>query len=136
MEATMNTNPELTPEVLAELRAALEEKRERLHSAIAGLRASQDAGPHPSVDPLVEPEGDRGDASVELEEWDESHQEELDEETQLAEVEHALAKFSAGTYGICESCGRPIPLARLRALPEARYDVQHERFVETHQGEP
>jgi RNA polymerase-binding transcription factor DksA len=132
----MNTNPELTPEVLAELRSALEDKRERLHSAIAGLRSSQDAGPHPSVDPLVEPEGDRGDASVELEEWDESHQEELDEEVQLAEVEHALAKFSDGTYGTCEDCGRPIPLARLRILPEARYDVQHERFVETHQGEP
>jgi RNA polymerase-binding transcription factor DksA len=132
----MNTNPELTPEVLAELRAALEAKRERLRSAIAGLRVSEDAVPYPLVDPLSEPEGDRGDSSVELEEWDEDHQEELNEEVELAEVEHALAKFTDGTYGICEDCGRPIPLARLRILPEARYDVQHERFVETHEGEP
>jgi DnaK suppressor protein len=131
----MNTNPELTPEVLAELRASLEAKRDRLRSAIAGLRSGEDAGPHPTIDPLVEPEGDRGDASVELEEWDESHQEELNEDVELAEVEHALAKFSDGTYGICEGCGTPIPLARLRILPEARYDVEHERSLESRQGE-
>jgi RNA polymerase-binding transcription factor DksA len=79
--------------------------------------------------------GDRGDSSVELEEWDESHQEELDEDSELAEVEHALAKFANGTYGICEGCGRPIPLARLRAIPEARYDVEHEKAREATQGE-
>ncbi|HVW34952.1 MAG TPA: TraR/DksA C4-type zinc finger protein [Acidimicrobiia bacterium] len=38
----------------------------------------------------------------------------------LAEVEHALGKFEAGTYGVCESCGAPIPEARLEAKPAAR----------------
>jgi DnaK suppressor protein len=132
----MSMNPELTAEVMTQLRAALEAKRERLHSAISGLRAGQDEGEPASVDPLVEPRGDRGDSSVELEEWDESHQEELDEDAELAEVEHALAKFSQGTYGVCETCGRPIPVARLRALPEARYDVEHERALESGQGRP
>lgn len=37
----------------------------------------------------------------------------------LGKVERALAKIAAGEYGICESCGRPIPLARLDALPYA-----------------
>ena len=38
----------------------------------------------------------------------------------LTEVEHALEKFDAGTYGVCEICGAPIPDARLEAKPAAR----------------
>jgi RNA polymerase-binding protein DksA len=38
---------------------------------------------------------------------------------QLAEIEHALAKFDEGTYGLCDSCGQPIDPARLEALPQA-----------------
>lgn len=38
----------------------------------------------------------------------------------LAEVEDALAKLDDGTYGSCESCGQPIPEARLEAMPAAR----------------
>ena len=38
----------------------------------------------------------------------------------LAEVEDALAKFDAGTYGKCESCGQDIAPARLEAAPAAR----------------
>ena len=35
------------------------------------------------------------------------------------EIDHALAKMDAGTYGVCERCGNPIPKARLKALPYA-----------------
>ena len=38
---------------------------------------------------------------------------------QLAEVEHALAKFESGTYGLCDNCRQPIDPARLEALPQA-----------------
>ncbi|MDO9488834.1 MAG: TraR/DksA C4-type zinc finger protein [Sphingomonadaceae bacterium] len=37
----------------------------------------------------------------------------------LREAEDALQRISAGTYGICSSCGGPITDARLRALPTA-----------------
>jgi RNA polymerase-binding protein DksA len=37
----------------------------------------------------------------------------------LAEIEHALEKYEAGTYGLCDSCGQPIELTRLEALPQA-----------------
>jgi RNA polymerase-binding transcription factor DksA len=37
----------------------------------------------------------------------------------LAEVERALKKYEAGTYGICDLCSRPIEPARLEALPQA-----------------
>ena len=38
---------------------------------------------------------------------------------QLAEVQRALEKLARGTYGLCDSCGKPIPLARLEAIPQA-----------------
>ena len=43
---------------------------------------------------------------------------------QLAEVEHALAKFDKGTYGLCDNCGKPIDPARLEALPQANLCMQ------------
>ena len=36
------------------------------------------------------------------------------------ELEDALERLEAGTYGVCESCGRPIAIERLEALPETR----------------
>ena len=38
----------------------------------------------------------------------------------LQDIEDALAKFDAGTYGECESCHQRIPEARLEAMPAAR----------------
>ncbi|MFN3928130.1 MAG: TraR/DksA family transcriptional regulator [Thermoflexus sp.] len=40
-------------------------------------------------------------------------------ELRLREVEAALRRMEEGTYGICEVCGRPIDVARLKALPFA-----------------
>jgi DnaK suppressor protein len=37
----------------------------------------------------------------------------------LVEVDAALARLEAGTYGRCERCGGPIPAARLAARPTA-----------------
>lgn len=44
---------------------------------------------------------------------------------ELEEVERALAKLEAGTYGRCETCNEPIALARLEAMPAARYCIPH-----------
>ena len=37
----------------------------------------------------------------------------------LGEIDAALARLAAGTYGGCAVCGRPIPAARLEARPTA-----------------
>jgi DnaK suppressor protein len=37
----------------------------------------------------------------------------------LAEIDAALGRLEAGTYGRCESCGRPIGAERLAARPAA-----------------
>jgi DnaK suppressor protein len=38
----------------------------------------------------------------------------------LAEVDAALARVDAGSYGVCERCGEPIGAGRLDARPVAR----------------
>lgn len=41
-------------------------------------------------------------------------------EAHLAEVDAALDRVRAGTFGVCERCGGAIPAARLTARPVAR----------------
>jgi len=41
----------------------------------------------------------------------------------LHDVEDALAKLDAGTYGQCEDCGSTIAAPRLEAVPAARYCI-------------
>ena len=41
----------------------------------------------------------------------------------IADIEHALDRLDAGSYGACEECGAPIPLERLEAIPAARFCV-------------
>jgi RNA polymerase-binding transcription factor DksA len=38
----------------------------------------------------------------------------------VSELEHALERVAAGTYGACETCGRPIGADRLLARPATR----------------
>ncbi|MDO8453757.1 MAG: TraR/DksA C4-type zinc finger protein [Sulfurimonas sp.] len=39
---------------------------------------------------------------------------------ELAEIDDALMRMKSGTYGVCETTGREIPLDRLNANPTAR----------------
>jgi DnaK suppressor protein len=41
----------------------------------------------------------------------------------LREIDDALEKLKEGTYGICEICGKPIGLRRLKVMPSARLCV-------------
>ncbi|MDD5372684.1 MAG: TraR/DksA family transcriptional regulator [Sulfurimonas sp.] len=41
-------------------------------------------------------------------------------EAEAAEIDAALERIKAGTYGICEKTGKPIPAERLMANPYAR----------------
>jgi RNA polymerase-binding transcription factor DksA len=37
----------------------------------------------------------------------------------------ALERVAAGTYGVCEVCGRPIPEGRLEVRPAATHCIEH-----------
>src|SRR5271170_6317963 len=52
------------------------------------------------------------------------------EQDALYEIEEALKRVDAGTYGICEMSGKPIPHARLEAIPFARFTVECQTKIE------
>jgi DnaK suppressor protein len=41
-----------------------------------------------------------------------------------ASIKEALNRIEEGTYGVCESCGQDIPVARLRARPHSRLCIE------------
>jgi RNA polymerase-binding protein DksA len=43
------------------------------------------------------------------------------EKRELDDIADALRRLARDVYGACESCGMPIPLERLLALPAARF---------------
>jgi DnaK suppressor protein len=43
----------------------------------------------------------------------------------LADVDAALDRLAAGTYGVCTVCGEPIPAARLEARPTTDRCIRH-----------
>lgn len=42
------------------------------------------------------------------------------ESRELEEIEAALKRIEAATYGLCENCQKPIPKGRLKAIPYTR----------------
>ena len=98
------------------LRSRLESEQKRLTAELEQLKAS--------VRPANErregsPFGKREEEATETLELETRLALEKRVRDQLAEIEHALAKFEDGTYGLCDLCGQPIDPARLEALPQA-----------------
>jgi RNA polymerase-binding protein DksA len=48
----------------------------------------------------------------------------------MEQIDHALQRIEAGTFGICERCGKPIEKARMKALPYARLCIKDKQAEE------
>ena len=48
----------------------------------------------------------------------------------LGEIQEALGRVTAGTFGLCEGCEESIPRARLNTVPHARFCVTCQRKTE------
>ena len=48
----------------------------------------------------------------------------------IYEIEEALKRIEKNTYGVCELTGKPIPKARLEAIPWTRFTVQAQAQLE------
>jgi RNA polymerase-binding protein DksA len=109
---------------LLELKAQLEDERHRLrnHDGDTTADASGDIGDFDTNHP--------GDYGTEL--YEREKEAALAENVNdiLAQVDDALAKIEAGTYGVCDRCGAPIPEARLEALPYAALCVACQARIE------
>ena len=109
-----------TDEELGEVRAELADEA-------AGLRAEIDQAQSQIQrlsDTVSEAGDDEADASSKL--YEREHELALTRNTRelLEQTEHALARIDAGTYGVCESCGKAIGKARLLAFPRATLCVE------------
>jgi DnaK suppressor protein len=69
-------------------------------------------------------EDDYGDVAAEAVEREKGFALETSVQGMLRMVEDALRKLDAGQYGMCERCGQPIDVERLRALPFARLCIR------------
>lgn len=52
------------------------------------------------------------------------------ESRELASIENALERMRTGHFGVCETCGIKIPMARLNALPYATLCIECQRDAE------
>lgn len=48
-------------------------------------------------------------------------------------IDKALQKVEEGTYGVCDGTGKPIPEARLKAIPWTPYTREHAEELERKQ---
>ncbi len=111
-------------------RQSLEQMLRELDSSSAILEA-EGAGTGTEISHVDQHPGD-----VAGEFTDADHQNALLENSadQRAQVEQALARLDAGTYGICVDCGQPIPDARLEVRPEAARCVTDQEKYEASGG--
>lgn len=100
-------------------RARLEQERAEVHARLALLRADLEgfraASERDNADDEHDPEGatiafERSQVSALLREG----------ERRLQDLDAALEREAAGTYGVCERCGRDIAPERLEVRPAAR----------------
>jgi DnaK suppressor protein len=113
--------------------AELKEARTELEAEAASLRADLDRAASDMAERLGDSVHDAGDDSADAgtKAFEREHELALNQNAQdlLDQAERALARIDAGTYGVCESCGKPIGKARLLAFPRAILCVackQHE----------
>jgi RNA polymerase-binding transcription factor DksA len=52
----------------------------------------------------------------------------------LREIDAAISRIHSGSYGVCEETGKPIPAARLKAIPWTRFTREVEARHETERG--
>jgi DnaK suppressor protein len=108
--------------------AELKEVQAELESEAASLRADLARAASEAAERLTDSVRDAGDDSADAgtKAFEREHELALNQNARglLDQGERALARIDAGTYGVCESCGKPIGKARLMAFPRATLCVE------------
>jgi RNA polymerase-binding transcription factor DksA len=111
----------LKPEQIAQFRLKLIDERRAIEARIAARQGD-------IMDTVRDEEGvgdDDDEAQRIYDREDGIVSNELDAQ-QLQQVKKALARIDAGTYGVSEVSGKPIPIPRLEAVPSATTLVNEE----------
>lgn len=116
-----------TPEEVTEARTLLTSEIARLRSELEASGAALAGLMRDSGDGAGDDEADTGTKNITRE-----HELALAANAQemLEQTERALARLEAGTYGLCEICGKPIGKARMQAFPRATLCVEDKQKQE------
>lgn len=115
--------PVFSPQQLGALRKKLMHERERIVSAYHHDLEAAQAILEEGAEDLEEL------ASMDIDREFLFARSEEDWETLLL-IEEALQRMDEGTYGLCQWSGKPIPLARLRLIPWARFGAEVQASIE------
>ena len=113
-----------------EFRHLLEEERGRLEATIANLNRNLAESQKESIQELSSYDQHSTDLGSETLERSKDVGLRDNAKLQLTMVQEAMERLEDGTYGICESCGQPIDLDRLRAMPAATTCVRCKELAE------
>jgi DnaK suppressor protein len=100
--------PPMDPKMVADARRTLESERDRL------LIELSEEVEHPRVS-----HGAQTAAATEVSESQRGEQLREREQQHLSQIQLALGRIEAGTFGLCQTCGKPIAPERLEVLPWA-----------------
>lgn len=116
---------------LKQFRQMLTDKRRALLSDMDGIQAETlGAGRHQGAGDLSNMPTHPADIGTDNYEQEFSLGLLESEQALLGEIDEALARIDAGTYGICLGTGKPIGKARLKARPWAKYGIKYARMIE------
>ena len=120
-----------TPQI-ERFREMLLTERERVRAAIDHLRIENPGSLEDETGELVSSSHDNHLADMATATFDREVAETLEnnEVTVLTAIEAALRRIDEGTYGTCQSCGRPISPERLEAIPYATRCIECKRTEE------
>lgn len=105
----------------AEIRRRLEAERRRLAELTGTLSVPNDASKAEAAPELGDYDQHPADMASETFERAKDLSILIGMAAKIADIDRALERLAAGSYGICEACGQPIGEARLEAWPAARY---------------
>ncbi|MFN2472101.1 MAG: TraR/DksA family transcriptional regulator [Gaiellaceae bacterium] len=113
-------------------REALLAERERVQTAIEHLHQDNAGSLEEETGELVSSSVDDHMADLATETFDRELDYTLGDnaEAVLGQIEEALQRIDAGTYGTCRACGRPITPERLEARPWAALCIDCQRREE------
>ncbi len=115
---------ELAESTLDRFRVRLEDEHDRLTEILEELE--EDLETSRMTETAAERSPDPGNAEAGSMKFEYEKERSLGENTRdlLRKVERAQERMDEGKYGICERCGKAIPVARLEAIPYATFCVE------------
>ena len=113
----------LSKKFISEQKEKLVKEKEKTHKQIIELKRE---------DPFSDPDHASDNAAVDTDVREQVGHDTIeaqikDLERRVAEIDVALKKLFKKQYGKCERCGKAIPQARLKLIPEAAYCIDCEK---------